>query len=81
MLNDARCPRYFGGCRPGLVAHLSAFSRTWSWLGRTGGLEPFGIFGSWIVLSMIDLLGFRAYAFGDEFAMNKPLILLCYFTN
>jgi len=48
--------RYFGGCRPGLDAHLSAFSLTVSWLGRTGGLESFGIFGNWIFLSMSDLL-------------------------
>jgi hypothetical protein len=63
------------------VAHLSAFSRTSSWLGRTGGLLPFGIFGSWIFLSMIDLLKRTAYALEDEASMNKILILLIYFTH
>ena len=45
---------YFGGWRPELSAHLSAFSRTSSWLGLKGGFElSLGIFGSWIFLSMI----------------------------
>jgi len=53
---------YFGGCRPGLNAHFSAFSLTSSWLGRTAGFGPFGIFGisilgSWMFLSMAVLHG------------------------
>jgi hypothetical protein len=49
------CLAYFGGCRPGLVAHLSRFSITLSWLGRFGGFESFGSFGSLISLSMTAL--------------------------
>jgi hypothetical protein len=41
---------YFGGCRPVLRAHLSAFSLTLSWLDRLGGFVSFGIFGSLISL-------------------------------
>jgi hypothetical protein len=47
------CAPYFGGCSPGLDAHLPAFSRTSSWLGLTGGFESRGIFGNSIFLSMI----------------------------
>jgi hypothetical protein len=50
---------YFGGCRPELMAHLSAFSLTLSWLGRTGGFEPLGIFGSFVSFSMTALLGHK----------------------
>jgi hypothetical protein len=60
---------------------LSAFSLTWSWLGRLGGLESFGIFGSWILLFMIDLLSLRDYASADEAAMNNALILLAYLAH
>jgi hypothetical protein len=28
---------HFGGCRPGLLAHRSRFSMTFSWLGRVAG--------------------------------------------
>jgi len=56
---------YFGGCRPGLKAHFAAFCLTSSWLGRTGGLGPFGIFGSSfpgtsIFLSMVNLHGLQS---------------------
>jgi len=47
---------YFGGCRPGLVAHLSASSLTLSSLGRFDGFDPFGIFGRLLSLPMRALL-------------------------
>jgi hypothetical protein len=47
---------YFGGCRPGLFAHLSIFSATFSWLGRIGGLGSLGLRDNWVSLSICYLL-------------------------
>ena len=41
---------HFGGCRPGLLAHRSTFSMTFSWLGRVGGFGFFGLRGSLVSL-------------------------------
>ncbi|WP_407154202.1 hypothetical protein [Bradyrhizobium sp. STM 3557] len=72
---------YLGGCRPGLSAHLSAFSLTSSWLGRFGGFESFGIFGSSILFSMSQSPWPKGYACQDDRKMNNPLNLLMFITH
>jgi hypothetical protein len=47
---------YFGGWRPGLLAHLSRFSTTLWWLGRFDGFSSFGDRGDWVSLVMGTLL-------------------------
>jgi len=44
---------YFGGWRPGLLAHLSRFSSTLSWLGRVGGFWSFGVRGVSLVIGVL----------------------------
>lgn len=55
---------YFGGCSPGLLAHLSRFWTTLSWLGRVGGFCSFGVRGclvSWVMaISLTAKLGIPA---------------------
>jgi len=43
---------HFGGCRPGLLAHRSRFSMTFSWLGRVAGFWSFELRGSLVSLLM-----------------------------
>jgi hypothetical protein len=44
---------YLGGCRPGLLAHLSRFSITLSWLGRVVGFWSFAVRGVSLVIGIL----------------------------
>ena len=65
---------HFGGCRPGLFAHLSTYSATWSWLGRAGGVGSLGLRGCLISLS-IGISLCATLPGQPDCAMNNDLIL------
>jgi hypothetical protein len=60
--NRPRLKTYFGGWRPGLVAHFSMFSKARSWLGRLDGFCAWGFCGGLFSLSIDALLCLEEYA-------------------
>jgi hypothetical protein len=65
---------HFGGCRPGLFAHLSTYSATWSWLGRAGGVGSLGLRGCLVSLSIGTSLC-ASLPDQPDWVMNNELIL------
>jgi hypothetical protein len=77
----SRLKTYFGGWRPGLVAHFSMFSKARSWLGRLDGFCAWGFCGGLFSLSIDALLCLRGYTGQHEAQMNNLLILQTHFTQ
>jgi hypothetical protein len=76
-----RLKTYFGGWRPGLVAHFSMFSKACSWLGRLDGFCAWGFCGGLFSLSIGALLCLEGYTGQGEAQMNSLLILHAHFTQ
>ena len=65
---------HFGGCSPGLFAHLSTYSAIGSWLGRAVGVGSLGLRGCLVSLS-IGISVYASLPAQPDCVMNNELIL------